>query len=187
MKNIFKAAALVVALSLSVPAFAGHYGSAASVVGAGGIVFNATTPKDGIDFTDDFTFTMGTGTSANLSFSAIFNNYDVITGTNNYGPVVLPTLTFSLGSVENTMMPVGNITDPSGSALASTAFSGLSTNAVYTLKVAGTASDGYGSYYIPGGYSVTISAQSVPEPATYALLLASLSLMGVISRRRLKK
>ena len=187
MKNIFKAIGLTVALSLSVPAFAAHYGSASSVVGVGGIVFNATTPEDGADFADDFTFTLGTGTSTNLTFSAIFSNYDVISGTNDYGPVVLPTLTFSLGSVDNTVMPVGNITDPSGSALASSAFSGLSTNAIYTLKLAGTASDGFGSYYIPGGYSVTISAQSVPEPATYALLLASLGLMGVISRRRLKK
>lgn len=49
----------------------------------------------------------------------------------------------------------------------------------YHLDITGTATGLAG-----GVYSVSISAAPVPEPETYAMLLAGLGLMGAITRRR---
>jgi hypothetical protein len=49
----------------------------------------------------------------------------------------------------------------------------------YYFKVQGTADGIYG-----GSYTIATSVAAVPEPETYAMMLAGLGLMGFIARRR---
>lgn len=54
----------------------------------------------------------------------------------------------------------------------------------YDLQISGTANAG-ASYYI--GTAFLTSAAPIPEPETYAMMLAGLGLMGFVARRRKQK
>jgi len=53
----------------------------------------------------------------------------------------------------------------------------------YQLNISGTAGSWFGGAY---GVALSAVAQPVPEPESYAMLLAGLGLMGTIARRRSK-
>jgi hypothetical protein len=64
-------------------------------------------------------------------------------------------------------------TTPSGSLAAGS----------YDLRIDGTAAAGGGSYW----GAVTLTTAPIPEPETYAMMLAGLGLMGFVARRRRQK
>ena len=81
-------------------------------------------------------------------------------------------------------VPVLNVTTPSGSADYWTFGPGPVTAAVHSLVVNGVSGNG-GSFTGSLGVSATpIAPPPVPEPETYALLLAGLGLLGFMVKRR---
>jgi hypothetical protein len=132
-------------------------------------------------FSDTFGFTLstverfsgGAGSSAmDWSFSIFKGHVDPV----NFSTMSLDKLT------ESSYIPVtGNMSDPWNSAGASwISFSASNplTAGTYRLDVAGTSPSGSGSY------GVAAVLTPVPEPETYAMMLAGLGLMGFIARRR---
>lgn len=86
---------------------------------------------------------------------------------------------FNLPAVTFSSVSLGGL---SGSIGLNNTFSFLNVNAgSYDLKASGSVADG-GTNWIGAQYTVT----PVPEPETYAMLLAGLGLMGAIARRRNK-
>ncbi len=55
----------------------------------------------------------------------------------------------------------------------------------YDLQISGTATAG-ASYYVGTSYLTSVAAP-IPEPETYAMMLAGLGLMGYVARRRRQK
>ena len=70
--------------------------------------------------------------------------------------------------------PVALTTDVSGVFSAAQTVTGLSAGPTYWFRISGTT--------VGADYSLNLAP--VPEPETYAMLLAGLGLMGVIARRR---
>jgi PEP-CTERM motif len=135
----------------------------------------------GTTFYDDFIFTIPDG-SANSVTTSI--NLDSILGltdlrarlytgsTHQTGPVVPGTLIENWGATVNyspTVSATTVVLNPV-SLLAGT----------YTLQIKGTVAGLSGGSYA----GVLNIANPVPEPETYAMLLAGLSLMGFMSRRK---
>ena len=77
----------------------------------------------------------------------------------------------------------GILAPPPGSQFASV--SGLVPAGAYYFDVAGVASGGLGAAY--NGSVDTAAAPPIPEPETYAMMLAGLGLMGFVARRRRQK
>jgi len=135
----------------------------------------------GTTFFDDFIFTIPDG-SANSVTSSI--NLDSILGLSNLqarmysgsthytGPVAPGTLVEAWGTTVNyspTVSATTVVLNPI-SLLAGT----------YTLQIRGTVTGSSGGSYA----GVLNVAQPVPEPESYAMLVAGLGLMGFMSRRR---
>jgi hypothetical protein len=139
-------------------------------------------------FNDTFTFTFGAGTASsgysvstlNFNLGPGFNFNSLITGMslwNTNGSGTATTLTGNDSWVADATSVLGSN---------NLAFGNVSTlPGTYYLKVSGkvgAAADGY--FYSGSISSSTVSP--VPEPETYAMLLAGLGLMGAIARRRNK-
>jgi hypothetical protein len=143
-----------------------------------------TSAATGTTFFDDYIFTIPNG-SANSVTSSI--NLDSILGlanlqtrlytgnTHQTGVVALGTLMSAWGTTVNYSPTVGVTTvvlNPI-SLLAGT----------YTLQVKGTVIGSAG-----GSYSGVLNiAQPIPEPESYAMLIAGLGILGGIARRRKNK
>lgn len=139
-------------------------------------------------FDDTFTFTFGAGTGSsgynvstlNFNLGPGFNFNSLITGMslwNTNGTGTATSLTANDTWVADSLSVGGTNT---------LSFGNISTlPGTYYLKVSGkvgAAADGY--FYSGSISSSTVSP--VPEPETYAMLLAGLGLMGAIARRRNK-
>ena len=142
-----------------------------------------------VAFSDSYSFVLGTGTKSSIS---VFSDF--------YGPTVkdyVPTVGMILtlhDSTKNidigssalvpTAAPATYGADGSVTALGSISygynFAGLSKNDKYTLTVFGS-----DTTYLGYTYTLNVAAvAAVPEPESYALLLAGLGMVGAIVRRR---
>lgn len=129
-------------------------------------------------FSDIFTFTLTS--SSDLSFSVA--NFAV---PSLYNTILTSASLFSnadnsLYSADDILLtPASTQTGQLGSA-----FSALGAGSYY-LQVTGISTGSMGGLY-SGALNVS-SVSAVPEPETYAMLLAGLGLIGTIARRRNKK
>jgi len=149
---------------------------AGSMVSAGAVSINfgtLTTAVTASDiersgaFDDVFSFTLGTGTGVQGGVVGIDNVGDLV-GQYRFGVGTVPVW----GSF-SALLPVPS--DPvTGDFALSKTFSGLTVGTKYWINVVGSGSQ--------TSYALTLAP--VPEPETYAMLLAGLGLMGTIARRR---
>jgi len=122
-------------------------------------------------FTDDFTFTTGLQSGSLSSVIGIVGGIAVLTsGTVTWG---------SGGTAGYNQLGTSAVTYNSGSGMFAYTgtWSGLSANTPYWLRFTGTVTAPEAA-----AYSVTLAP--VPEPETYAMLLAGLGLIGAAVRRR---
>ena len=131
--------------------------------------YTSANRATGVSFTDTIFFT--TSALSSLVTSAVDNTYsggDLSKIQNFAGSILTP---------NGTTYVLGNPYDDGGSQ----GFSGEFTNVpagLYKLTVSGTIGSS------AGGYTVSISTTPVPEPETYALLVAGLGLLGFVGARR---
>lgn len=175
-------------LALAAAATSAHaatYGGSASVVGAGGVSWTAALPADGADFSDTFSFTLGAGSGTATRFSASFFDLAALNNDPSYGVLSLPQITFTLNGIDKALVATQVAPGTQGTAQAAVSFTGLTAGTAYTLTVFGKGlgdNAGSGSYYLGKNYVINVAA--VPEPETYAMLVAGLGLLGVVARRR---
>jgi hypothetical protein len=135
-----------------------------------GGVFGSGQPTP-IVFTDQLIFTLlaNSSTSYNVIDFPIFNVYNTeLTGLKLYAGAVGSGTLLGTGSGTAASFSISNVVTGAGD---------------YYLEVSGKAGGLSGGLY-SGSISSTVSP--VPEPETYAMLLAGLGLMGAIARRRNK-
>ena len=127
-------------------------------------------------FSDTFNFTLGSGTnSSGYSVEALDFNFGFLNAKSSFTDISLyraidNTLVAGTGGSPSKSLSFGNVATPSGD---------------YYLKVSGVIDSGGNGYFYTGSISSS-TVSPVPEPETYAMLLAGLGLMGAIARRRNK-
>lgn len=125
-------------------------------------------------FSDTYTFTLGQGSGTNVGITSFFTG-----DTAGQAPGIGLTMTLtSNGSIVNDVPTAAKYVDlPNSNVAYGHTFSGLVTGHTYSLVVHGTDASLLGSQY-------TFQIAAVPEPESYAMLLAGLGLIGSIVRRR---
>ena len=129
------------------------------------------------NFTDSWTFNLGSASTVAASISNVAVSFG----------------SFALGGITGfsallngvTPLNLSSFTSNSGPVSASTQVLATSSNlpaGLFTLNVSGNAESG-ASY---GGSLSAATVSAVPEPETFAMLLAGLGMMGAIARRRNK-
>ena len=165
LKQVAAAVALVGAMGAAsaTPTYTTNFGALTTTVSA-----DVSNIDSG--FNNLYSFSLPTGGVTGTLFGIDTNN--LFSGTFEFGSSNTPTSAITW----STSVPFGSIdADPSdGSFSYSGQLTGLSTTKTYWIHLYGTASD--------GAYALTLAP--VPEPETYAMLLAGLGLMGTIARRR---
>jgi hypothetical protein len=113
------------------------------------------------------------------SFSSVSGGLDFAGVVSIFGfNITLPQVTFTSMSLGTSMLP-GRYTSQIGAGNVFS-FAGV-TAGNYDLSATGSVAGG-GSNFIQAQYTIT----PVPEPESYAMLLAGLGVMGAIARRRNK-
>ena len=162
------------ATTLSIAGISSAYAGSTEVLGSGLLDWGANLTKSGITGAIDNTFTFQSASASPASFDFQVYSYSNITG-----------LTATLTNLAtHTAVSVPFV---SGGALQwdMENLDGVFTLAPatnYSLQVTGT--------FVPwasaasGAYNVAVTVAAVPEPETFAMLLAGLGLVGFIGRRR---
>lgn len=150
------------------------FGSAAAWAGGGPLDLStgsagfSSTPITGV-FTEVFTFTLTTNSIANSSVTAVVNGSQDV----DFTSIVLsgPAGSFAFNLLLPDPVEVWAL-PPAGASL---------TAGAYSLTLTGVNSASQGSY---GGNIAVTPLTPVPEPETYALMLAGLGALGFVARRR---
>jgi hypothetical protein len=176
------AIAATVVLGLQVSAHARSF-ELGTVVGTK--TFEATTATG--TFNDLYTFTSGLTAPAGLAATSVsFDIYGAtVTGATLYAGTY--TNVADLASAVSISAPTQIISSNSGSATITTLASSanLVMNGTYTYQITGN-SIGAAGYTGIIALTNLPTVPAVPEPETYAMLLAGLGMMGMIARRRQK-
>lgn len=159
--------------AFAVMAFAGGAGAAPvslGTIGSSGISpFDVSLPFSGA-FTDSFTFRLGAGNGLQLGLVTSF-----------WGdkPADAPSFAIDLigGSGAGSFSPA--LAVDSDTLSAGLLLSGLVVGDLYTLVISGSDSANLGL-----SYSLHLAANTVPEPETLFLILASLGVMAAARRRK---
>ncbi len=168
MKSIFSRVMAVVALSMSLGFVAGSANAVPVVFfgsTAAGYSANIGNPSVSSPFADWYTFTIPAGSDGS--------------GASNVISLGATNVIFTLFKLVDTVSAT-TWSGVTGGTTSSLSFSGGATPGSYTLYV-----DGYKvTPALSGSYAGNISISPVPEPETYAMLLAGLGLLGLSARRR---
>ena len=79
---------------------------------------------------------------------------------------------------------IGTVSGATGGSTSALTFNGGAAPGRYKLNVAGTRTGTYGSY--AGNIGIApVNVSAIPEPETYAMMLAGLGLLGFSARRRI--
>ena len=159
LSKVAAASALVLA---SASSFAAALGSVDLSSGSG---FFGNTPIAGA-FVDTITFTVTTSSIFNSSITAVVNGTQDV----DFTSIVISPGALAFASL---------LGDPVELWATPAAGFGLLPG-VYTLTLTGTNSASMGSY----AANLALTPASVPEPETYAMLLAGLGIGGLLARRR---
>ena len=174
--------AATVALGLNVSAMANTFDLGTI---SGTQTIEATTAPGA--FSDFYTFTSGlAGPAGTAATTVSFDVYGAtVTGSVMYAGTY--TSASELGSAVSISAPTKIITASSGSATVTTLASSanLLSGAAYTFQISGNS---LGAAGYTGIIALTNlpTVPAVPEPETYAMLLAGIGMMGMIARRRQK-
>lgn len=164
----FKKTSLVLAIAVSALAAGSAHAVTveAGTIGSFSHVFSMApgTIDDTVNFSISTPSNL-TGTASNLKLSFASLNFLDISG-----------LTVTLW---NNSHPLGTVNYGSFAGDSAAYTFNLPTAGDYHIDISGTATGMAG-----GTYGVALSAAPVPEPETYAMLLAGLGVMGAIARRR---
>lgn len=129
------------------------------------------------DFTDTWTFNLGSASTVAASISNVAVSFGSFAygGITGFAALLNGVSLFNLASFTSNSGPVSATTQvlTGGSHVPA---------GLFTLNVSGNA--GAGASY--GGSIGAVPVSAVPEPETFAMLLAGLGLMGAIARRRNK-
>ncbi len=165
---------LIVVALLVIPGRAGAatynntfaYGSIGPISGPAflGVNDNALTGLSGETFLDHFTFTVIPSNNFTLTTSSLYQSGVTLTGAQLFGPGA--TLIGTTGSPFFTASP--------------TLLPGA-----YDLQISGTLTAASALYGVSVNFNSTTAP--IPEPETYAMMLAGLGLMGFVARRRKQK
>jgi hypothetical protein len=165
-------------LTVSTPGSIGSFAST-STLGLGDIITNSAAIST--TFYDDFVFTIASGaTISSILASLQTTSFAGITGFSE---------SLYSGTIPGTSYSA-NGTNPlaATSLIASTTSNNLSASnlnaGTYTLQFSGTLAAKTGLLPTIGTYASLVSISPVPEEDTYAMMLAGLSLIGFIARRK---
>jgi hypothetical protein len=162
----------------------GDLGASNNLLGLNPNLYNSSTtaPKT---FFDDFVFTIA-GSSLNSISVSLNTTLTPITGFSESLYSVDVTGGIYTGIGTGPLLPANLIGSTTGNTLS---FSNLAAG-TYTLQFSGTLAQATSlGPFLPvlptvGAYAAVISVNAVPEPESYALLLAGLGMMGYLIRRR---
>ena len=169
MRKSFISAAVIALFAVSGAASAATY-NVGNLTALGDDGYNTSITFAAGSINDTFTFdiTGGSNTFTGLASKLSLKLNQLIT--NGAGTLTGPSFSAPLFASE--------ILNP-GQYFQALSYAGTLAQGTYSLNLTGTAAKG-------GTYNVNLLAAPVPEPETYAMLLAGLGLMGAVARRRSK-